>query len=80
MKHSILGYEVTTAFDAPTSGDVAYTLFCAPITFPLHDLLDAWKAGEVTGDVGYILAIIGAYNHMLSVHDGKRDGTYRPIH
>jgi hypothetical protein len=60
------------------SGDLAHELFTGPDPFPLHDLLDEWRKGNVTGEPGYMLAVIAAYNRIAQNHDGERDGTYRP--
>ena len=59
------------------SGDVAYSLFISSDSFPLHNFLEKWKQTN-DANVGFVLAVIGAYNRMLERHDGKRDGTYRP--
>ena len=47
------------------SGDKAYELYQSAEPFPLHTYLEAWKAGAVEAPVGYVLAVVGAYNHML---------------
>lgn len=60
------------------SGDVAYRLFVSSDPFPLHDFLEKWKQTNECANVGFVLAVIGAYNRMVERHNGKRDGTYRP--
>ena len=64
---------ITAAVKRQTlSGDTAYELFTSSEPFPLHTFLDAWKAGNVKGDVGYIIAVVNAYQHMvLNCHDGR---------
>jgi hypothetical protein len=62
----------------PLSGDKAYELFTSNEPTPLASFLYDWKEGRISCDVAYIIAVVGAYNHMTICHDGPRDGTYRP--
>jgi len=55
------------------SGDVAHELYTSRDPFPLHDFLDRWKEGKLGCAAGFVIAVIGAYNHM--VINGK-DGRY----
>lgn len=54
------------------SGDKAYELFMSGLPFPLHQFLNDWKDGKEVGDVGYIIAVMGAYNRMcVNSFDGR---------
>lgn len=60
------------------SGDKAYELFVSSEPFPLHRFLDEWRAAEKPADVGYVLAVIGAFNRMReNCHDGRYAGVIR---
>lgn len=75
---SYIDTNATEANRAPVlSGDKAYALFVSPDPFPLHDFLENWKAFG-TENPGYVIAVIQAFSSMAAMHDGKRDGTYRP--
>jgi hypothetical protein len=69
---------MTTDGKLPLSGDKAYELFISSEPFPLHKFLEEWVSDQFVADPGYIIAVIGAYTHSVSRHDGPRDGTYRP--
>lgn len=60
------------------SGDVAYELFVSNHPFPLHEFITEWKEGKYPVAAGTIIAITQAFTYMQSIHDGTRDGTYRP--
>jgi hypothetical protein len=58
------------------SGDMAHELFMSNEPFPLHDWLDAWRAGTVQAEPGYVIAVCCAYRGML---ERCRDGRYGKI-
>lgn len=55
---------------------MAYELFMSNEPFPLHTFLEQWKATTFPVDVGYVLAVIGAYNEMVR---NCKDGRYKKI-
>lgn len=51
--------------EADLSGNKAHELFMSNEPFPLHSFLEDWKSDKVIAHVGYVLAVVGAYNRML---------------
>jgi hypothetical protein len=60
-------------------GEIAYELFMSSDPFPLHEFLEEWKEDKTDNySVGYVLAVIGAYNTMCSQSkDGRYEGVIR---